>query len=115
MRVAFLGSPPFEAPIFEALLASDHHTVAGLVTPPDRPRGRGRAVVRSELAAAADADANIKRGGFENEVVANGNGTSRVKKTRMQMRLIRIIYHSRYTQSIAVKAPPYIFVKSRAR
>lgn len=29
--------------------------MVGLVTPPDRPRGRGRAVVRSELAAAADA------------------------------------------------------------
>ena len=53
MRIVFLGSPPFATPILERLLASSHDVV-GLVTPPDRPRGRGRAVVRSELAVAAD-------------------------------------------------------------
>ena len=54
MRVTFLGSPPFATPIFEALVASERHEVVGLVTPPDRPKGRGRAVVRSGLAARAD-------------------------------------------------------------
>ncbi len=53
MRVAFLGSPPFATPILRQLLAS-RHEVLGLVTPPDRPRGRGRGVSRSELAALAD-------------------------------------------------------------
>ena len=53
MRVVFLGSPPFATPILRRLLQS-HHEVLGLVTPPDRPRGRGRAVVRGELAALAD-------------------------------------------------------------
>ena len=53
MRVVFLGSPPFATPILRRLLES-HHEVLGLVTPPDRPRGRGRAVVRGELAALAD-------------------------------------------------------------
>ena len=56
MRLVFLGSPPFATPIFERLLTkTPQHQVVGLVTPPDRPRGRGRGVVRSELAAAADA------------------------------------------------------------
>ena len=32
---------------------------------------------------AADADANRKLGGFENEVQANGDGTARLVKTRM--------------------------------
>jgi len=54
LRTAFLGSPPFATPIFEALAESAHHEVLALVTPPDRPRGRGRSVVRSELARAAD-------------------------------------------------------------
>ncbi len=54
MNLIFLGSPPFATPIFERLLASQHG-VKGLVTPPDRPRGRGRSVVRSELALVADA------------------------------------------------------------
>lgn len=49
-----MGSPPFATPILERLLQSVDHAVLGLVTPPDRPRGRGREVVRSELAVLAD-------------------------------------------------------------
>lgn len=48
-----MGSPPFATPILEALHASRHEVLA-LITPPDRPRGRGRSVVRSEIAACAD-------------------------------------------------------------
>ena len=36
-----------------------------------------------EFAVAADAEANIKLGGWENEVQANGNGTARIVKTRV--------------------------------
>ncbi|MFT4538904.1 MAG: methionyl-tRNA formyltransferase [Planctomycetota bacterium] len=49
MRLAFLGSPPFAVPVCSALLAS-RHDVAALVVRPDKPRGRGRKVVASELA-----------------------------------------------------------------
>ncbi|MEM9380465.1 MAG: methionyl-tRNA formyltransferase [Planctomycetota bacterium] len=48
MRVVFLGSPPFATPILKRLLEGSHQVLA-LVTPPDRPRGRGREVVRSPL------------------------------------------------------------------
>ncbi|MEM6571424.1 MAG: methionyl-tRNA formyltransferase [Planctomycetota bacterium] len=48
MRVVFRGSPPFATPILKRLLEGPHE-VLGLVTPPDRPRGRGRKVVRSPL------------------------------------------------------------------
>lgn len=41
MRVAFFGTPAFAVPTLDALLASKH-TVAGVVTQPDRPRGRGQ-------------------------------------------------------------------------
>jgi methionyl-tRNA formyltransferase len=54
MRLLFLGSPPFAGPVLEALLASPHE-VCGLVTRPDRPRGRGRSVALSPLAEAARA------------------------------------------------------------
>ncbi len=48
MRYVFLGSPPFAMPVFEALLESGH-VALGLVTRPDKPRGRGREVVVSPL------------------------------------------------------------------
>jgi methionyl-tRNA formyltransferase len=40
LRVVFLGTPQFAVPTLERLLASSH-TVVGVVTQPDRPRGRG--------------------------------------------------------------------------
>ena len=43
LRVVFFGTPEFAVPSLEALLASPH-TVAGAVTQPDRPRGRGQRV-----------------------------------------------------------------------
>ena len=44
MRVVFMGTPAFAVPSLEALDESDHEVV-GVVTQPDRPRGRGQAVV----------------------------------------------------------------------
>lgn len=44
--------------------------------------------IRGRLfAVAADAEANRKLGGFENEVQANGNGTARIVKTRVPWQL----------------------------
>ncbi len=54
MRLIFLGSPPFAKAVLERVLASAHE-VALVVTPPDRPAGRGRAVSRSPLASLAEA------------------------------------------------------------
>ncbi|MCY4613560.1 MAG: methionyl-tRNA formyltransferase [Nitrospira sp.] len=44
MRVVFMGTPAFAVPSLEALDNSDHEVV-GVVTQPDRPKGRGQAVV----------------------------------------------------------------------
>ena len=55
LRVAFAGTPQFAVPALQALLNSPH-TVVGVLTQPDRPRGRGRQLAASavkELAAAA--------------------------------------------------------------
>jgi methionyl-tRNA formyltransferase len=41
LRVVFLGTPEFAIPTLNAILASAHRVV-GVVTQPDRPRGRGQ-------------------------------------------------------------------------
>ena len=41
MRVAFFGTPAFAVPTLERLLESQHEVV-GVITQPDRPRGRGQ-------------------------------------------------------------------------
>jgi methionyl-tRNA formyltransferase len=43
MVVVFFGTPRFAVPTLEHLIASSH-SVAGVVTQPDRPRGRGQKV-----------------------------------------------------------------------
>ncbi|MGC1729381.1 MAG: methionyl-tRNA formyltransferase, partial [Steroidobacteraceae bacterium] len=53
MRVAFAGTPQFALPSLEALLA--HHHVAGVLTQPDRPSGRGRSLTPSPVKELAQA------------------------------------------------------------
>src|SRR5262249_3505312 len=57
LRVVFFGTPAFAVPTLEALLAS-RHQVVGVVTQPDRPRGRGHKTSDSPVKARALA-ANI--------------------------------------------------------
>ena len=42
MRVVFMGTPSFVAPVLDALNACQDVSIVGVYTPPDRPRGRGR-------------------------------------------------------------------------
>jgi methionyl-tRNA formyltransferase len=44
LRIVFFGTPEFAVPTLDALLAATPHTVVGVVTQPDRPRGRGQKV-----------------------------------------------------------------------
>ena len=48
LRVVYFGTPAFAVPTLERLLAS-RHQVVGVVTQPDRPRGRGQAVTFSPV------------------------------------------------------------------
>jgi methionyl-tRNA formyltransferase len=52
LRVVFFGTPRFAVPTLEALLDSAH-TVVGVVTQPDRARGRGQRVTDAPVKAAA--------------------------------------------------------------
>jgi len=52
VRIVFFGTPEFAVPSLEGLIASSH-AVVGVVTQPDRPRGRGQRVTDSSVKAAA--------------------------------------------------------------
>jgi methionyl-tRNA formyltransferase len=52
LRIVFFGTPQFAVPSLEHLIQSRHHIV-GVVTQPDRPRGRGQKVVDAPVKATA--------------------------------------------------------------
>ncbi|NIQ79464.1 MAG: methionyl-tRNA formyltransferase, partial [Anaerolineae bacterium] len=48
MRILFMGTGEFGVPTLRALIAS-RHEVTGVVTQPDRPKGRGRRLTMSPV------------------------------------------------------------------
>jgi methionyl-tRNA formyltransferase len=52
MRIVFFGTPAFAVPTLQRLLESPHQVV-GVVTQPDRPRGRGQKVIAAPVKALA--------------------------------------------------------------
>ncbi len=48
MRIVFMGTPDFSVPTLKSLLDSRHQVIA-VVTQPDKPKGRGRAVAMSPV------------------------------------------------------------------
>jgi len=54
MRVVFFGSPDFAVPTLAALVEAPAITVVGVVTQPDRPRGRGQKVTPGPVKRYAD-------------------------------------------------------------
>ena len=52
LRVAFFGTPAFAVPTLEHLVKS-RHAVAGVITQPDKPRGRGQRVTEGPVKALA--------------------------------------------------------------
>ncbi len=55
MKILFWGTPEFAVPTLRALAAAGH-SVIGVVTRPDRPRGRGRTLQPSVVRRVADAE-----------------------------------------------------------
>ncbi|MGI5467652.1 methionyl-tRNA formyltransferase [Streptomyces sp. CA-132043] len=54
MKLVFAGTPEVALPALDALIASDRHEVAAVVTRPDAPAGRGRRLVASPVAQRAE-------------------------------------------------------------
>jgi methionyl-tRNA formyltransferase len=55
LRIVFFGTPSFAVPSLRQLIGSPHRVVA-VVSQPDRPKGRGRAVQATPTHALAEAD-----------------------------------------------------------
>ncbi|APY89318.1 methionyl-tRNA formyltransferase [Streptomyces alfalfae] len=54
MKLVFAGTPEVAVPALDALIASERHEVAAVVTRPDAPAGRGRRLVASPVAQRAE-------------------------------------------------------------
>ncbi|PIE18814.1 MAG: methionyl-tRNA formyltransferase [Proteobacteria bacterium] len=52
LRIVFMGSPDFAVPTLRAV--HEHHEVVAVVTQPDRPKGRGRALAAPPVKIAAE-------------------------------------------------------------
>lgn len=48
MRIVFMGTPDFSVPTLESLIGS-RHQVIGVVTQPDKPKGRGKEIAMSPV------------------------------------------------------------------
>lgn len=55
MRIVFAGTPETAVPSLKALIDSDAHEVAAVITRPDAPKGRGRTLHRSPVGEVAHA------------------------------------------------------------
>src|SRR2546430_16485745 len=53
MRIVFCGTPSFAVPTLKRLLAQPDIEIVGVITQPDRPRGRGQDVSFSAVKEAA--------------------------------------------------------------
>ena len=58
LRVFFMGTPDFAVPTLERLFALGCEVV-GVASQPDRPKGRGRKVSQTPVAACAFATASV--------------------------------------------------------
>lgn len=48
MKIIFMGTPEFSVPVLEALVREGHEII-GVVTQPDKPKGRGKAVLMTPV------------------------------------------------------------------
>ena len=48
MKIVFMGTPDFSVPVLEALVKAGHQ-VEAVVTQPDKPKGRGKAVLMTPV------------------------------------------------------------------
>lgn len=48
MRIVFMGTPDFSVPVLDALIEAGHE-IAGVVTQPDKPKGRGKEMQKTPV------------------------------------------------------------------
>ena len=73
MRIVFMGTPDFAVPTLETLIQSEHEVV-GVVTQPDRPKGRSGKLQFSPVKRSrrGGADSGISAGAYKGRNVLSG-------------------------------------------
>jgi methionyl-tRNA formyltransferase len=101
MRVVFMGTPDFSVPTLEHIVEAGHEVV-GVVTQPDKPKGRGNEVIFSavkvkamELGIPVYQPVKVKEAGFLEEL------------TRMQPDIIVVIAFGQILSKAVLDLPKY--------
>ena len=99
-RIVFMGTPEFAVPSLEALLGAGY-PVAGVVTGPDKPRGRGREVSPTAVKSAA-----LKHGVsvLQPEALADPSFVDAVR--RLAPDLIVVVAYGRLLPKAVLDLPP---------
>jgi len=100
LRVAFAGTPDFALPAFHALAGSGHALV-GVLTQPDRPKGRGRHVAASPVKLAA-----LERGVPVSQPITLKNEAGRADLAAWQPDVLVVVAYGLILPRAVLELPP---------
>lgn len=101
MRVVFAGSAALACPALKALLCSERHSVAGVITQPDRPRGR------SLLVSPCAVGAFVKDANMPVLTPENINSSGSLEAIRgLSPDLVVVIAYGQFLKSELLELPP---------
>ena len=99
LRVAFAGTPDFALTAFNGVVGS-RHTVVGVLTQPDRPKGRGRQLAASPVKLAA-----LARGIPVSQPVTLKTEAGRVDLASWQPDVLVVVAYGLILPSVALQLP----------
>lgn len=101
MRIVFMGTPDFSVPCLEALLEAGHE-VCGVVTQPDKPKGRGHKLQAPPVKQTALANGIPV---FQPETLKNGEMAETLRQLAPQ--LIIVVAYGKILPKEILELPPY--------
>lgn len=101
MRIAYAGTPEFAVPALLALLDS-RHAVVGVLTQPDRPKGRGRQLAASPVKLAAR-----ERGVPISQPQSLRDESSRIELARWQPDVLVVVAYGLILPQAVLGLPPF--------
>ena len=105
MRIGFAGTPAVALPSLDALIASDRHDLAVVITRPDAPAGRGRVLTASPARQRADA------AGIEVLTPAKPSEPEFLDRLRaLELDCIAVVAYGALVPPAALEIPPHGWV-----
>ena len=101
MRILFMGTPDFAVPCLERLIA-DGHEIAGVVTQPDKPKGRGHKLLPPPVKETA-----MKHGIDIFQPQTLKNEAFLPELTRLQPELIVVVAYGKILPGYVLNFPKY--------